>query len=529
MFGRGVVASIAAICFTLLATSWAAADVDWTLTKTASPTTYSAAGDVIAYTYVISDTFGTGTLLSLTDNKVTNITCPGTKVPFNGTLTCTGTYTITAADVTAGSVTNTATAVGDKCTDGCDASDTATATVTYVATAGPPPPSTPPPYVDHRVIAILDDEPDRARLFRRFVKPKPPVVHAMYYDDPVDVNVSGSGPAGAVSVATSLQKVMSYAESDNGGVAGSAGLVPAGEGNPVDLWTEAHYKFGTGRQDFRFASWYLGADYLARPNLLLGVLSQVDWSKERELSISGTAEGTGWMVGPYATVHLAPNLYLDGRMAWGQSDNTILTSGGTDEFSTDRYLARVNLTGNWQRGDWRLTPSVALAYLSEAQHAYTDTSGASVAARTVSVGKMTAGPEIARRFVMDDGTVVEPMASVMFDWDFATSGQSSSCAGSRRIGHSGGDGDQTEWRQHAGDGDLRRHRYRRLPDLRPPVLAVSPAELACYRGWFWPGAQSWPSVTVLHLPKALKSHTSSFEAQNRPRWDLSGRLREPHA
>ena len=79
------------------------------LIKTASPTTYSQVGDVITYRYVIRNV-GNVTLtgpFSVTDDKVT-VTCTqpadGALSP-NETMTCSASYTITAADMTAGKVT----------------------------------------------------------------------------------------------------------------------------------------------------------------------------------------------------------------------------------------------------------------------------------------------------------------------------------------------------------------------------------------------------------------------------------------
>ncbi len=49
----------------------------WTLTKTANPTTYSAAGQVIKYSYLITNTgnvpIGSTTI---TDDKVATVSCP---------------------------------------------------------------------------------------------------------------------------------------------------------------------------------------------------------------------------------------------------------------------------------------------------------------------------------------------------------------------------------------------------------------------------------------------------------------------
>ena len=98
------------------------------LTKTASPTTYSKAGDVITYRYVIRNV-GNVTLtgpFSVTDNKTT-VSCTqpadGALSP-NETMICSASYTITAADMIAGKVTNKATASGGGVT-----SNLATATV----------------------------------------------------------------------------------------------------------------------------------------------------------------------------------------------------------------------------------------------------------------------------------------------------------------------------------------------------------------------------------------------------------------
>ena len=76
---------------------------------------------------------GSGTLTGITDDKVATVNCPNHAMTLPGSLTCTGSYTITAADVTSGSVKNTATATGDACNDGCSVSITAQATITLVA------------------------------------------------------------------------------------------------------------------------------------------------------------------------------------------------------------------------------------------------------------------------------------------------------------------------------------------------------------------------------------------------------------
>ncbi|MGD9957804.1 MAG: beta strand repeat-containing protein, partial [Nocardioides sp.] len=71
------------------------------------------AGDTIAYSFRVTNTGAvTLTSLAIADAKVGTVTCPVTTLAPTDQTTCTATYTITQADVNAGSVVNTATANG---------------------------------------------------------------------------------------------------------------------------------------------------------------------------------------------------------------------------------------------------------------------------------------------------------------------------------------------------------------------------------------------------------------------------------
>jgi predicted CXXCH cytochrome family protein len=81
------------------------------IAKTPTPTTYSAVGEVITYGYLVTNV-GAGALpsqITVTDDKTT-VSCPAGGLPAYATISCSATYVITSGDVTAGSVTNTATA-----------------------------------------------------------------------------------------------------------------------------------------------------------------------------------------------------------------------------------------------------------------------------------------------------------------------------------------------------------------------------------------------------------------------------------
>jgi len=80
-------------------------------TKTPHPSTFSAAGQEISYTFLITNPPGAEiTNTTITDSKLglTDFDCTGT-IPGGQSDSCTGTYTTTDADVAAGSITNTAT------------------------------------------------------------------------------------------------------------------------------------------------------------------------------------------------------------------------------------------------------------------------------------------------------------------------------------------------------------------------------------------------------------------------------------
>ena len=90
-----------------------------TVVKSVDPASAGTAGDVVTYSFVVTNTGNVNlTAVSVTDTTFTGtgtppvISCPVTTLAPGATTTCTATYTVTQADVNAGEVTNTATATG---------------------------------------------------------------------------------------------------------------------------------------------------------------------------------------------------------------------------------------------------------------------------------------------------------------------------------------------------------------------------------------------------------------------------------
>jgi uncharacterized repeat protein (TIGR01451 family) len=122
-----------------------------TLTTSANPLTYDQVGQTITYTYVIKNSGNVSlgpSQFTVSDSHIgtTPINCGAadTSLVPNATVSCTATYAITEADMTAGSVTNIATASGGGAGPSQSASSiitkttpTTTALLTLVSSASP--------------------------------------------------------------------------------------------------------------------------------------------------------------------------------------------------------------------------------------------------------------------------------------------------------------------------------------------------------------------------------------------------------
>ena len=106
-----------------------------TILKSAAPGTFAAAGQTISYSYLVTNP-GNVTLTGITVNDdlpgLAAVDCPSDTLPAGVSQTCTASYTTTAADLTAGTITNTATATGTPPAGPPATSGPCTATVTAV-------------------------------------------------------------------------------------------------------------------------------------------------------------------------------------------------------------------------------------------------------------------------------------------------------------------------------------------------------------------------------------------------------------
>ena len=107
----------------------------------------------------------------------------------------------------------------------------------------------------------------------------------------------------------------------------------------------------------------IGAHHRVGPDTLAGVMIQVDNFGYD----AGNTSGSGWMAGPYFATRLAgQKLYLEGRLLYGQTDNT-LTPDGADavDFETERWLTQLRMSGEYQLPHIILTPLADLTYSTD--------------------------------------------------------------------------------------------------------------------------------------------------------------------
>jgi outer membrane autotransporter protein len=264
---------------------------------------------------------------------------------------------------------------------------------------------------------------------------------------PVAANANTDGGT-QISFATSLSKIRKYeADSEQRKVAaaydgGSSDIgrskLPSSQGaafSPFDIWTEGHYtEFGDDRdaQDSNghFGIFYLGADYVVSPSLLIGVLVQYDSTQLSSRTDNYAVSGSGWMAGPYATVRLSDNVFFQGRAAWGTSDNTISPFATySDSFHTDRWLVSGTLTGLWNWGPWGFRPTASLAYIEDGSAAYTDSLGVVIPDVNVSLGQFKAGPEISYKYELSTGATLVPYLGLNAIWNFDASNNAADFGG----------------------------------------------------------------------------------------------------
>ena len=184
----------------------------------------------------------------------------------------------------------------------------------------------------------------------------------------------------------------------------------------LDVWIEGSIADVTfGRNEGTFTIGYAGVDYRLDDNLLIGALVQYDrFNSELETLGAGMAEGDGWMAGPYVTARIAPQLYLDGRIAFGQSDNSVSSLGTfVDGFKTDRLFGSGALIGEVALDEGlTLWPELGVRYIRENVDGYVDSFGVAIPDAVIDQGEVAFSPRLEYRMTTADGWTIAPYGKI---------------------------------------------------------------------------------------------------------------------
>lgn len=196
------------------------------------------------------------------------------------------------------------------------------------------------------------------------------------------------------------QQIMNYVQSLATGsmpIHGSLAAIEAldsdaQEPNRFDVWIDGTFSlFEANGGNGRSSAMSIGADYLLTPDLLVGGFVSIDNLDRFEIQ-GDILSGIGWVSGPYATVRLNDNVYLDMLAGLGTSSNKVASGGSVDEYGSFRWLVDASLDGSWTSGDWTFAPRLTASYAQEVSRAYASSSGASIASISTGVGQIGAGP-----------------------------------------------------------------------------------------------------------------------------------------
>ncbi|WP_158285777.1 choice-of-anchor D domain-containing protein [Pseudohoeflea suaedae] len=241
--------------------------------------------------------------------------------------------------------------------------------------------------------------------------------HAAGFDSFTSETTSGYASAAPQAAEAETLAILGIAA----GQAPAAGEESAEVQSGWDFWAEGTYARTQDKaSDSVSGLFFAGLDYRFADRAVVGVLGQLDITDEHNGSANTSADGIGWMVGPYAVLKVHQNFYIDGAVTYGQSNNSVNALGlFEDDFRTQRFLMQGGLTGDFEIDEHaRISPFVRLTYYYEEQESYTDSLGNQIPSQDFDLGRVEFGPKISWELILDDSLLFSPFVSLSGIYDF---------------------------------------------------------------------------------------------------------------
>ena len=243
--------------------------------------------------------------------------------------------------------------------------------------------------------------------------------------NPIGFAALGEQASFALSFDTSLsglrrQLAQQGIDSLTGNALGVASTNSPAAGDKFDVWIKGRYsriENETRTSDLFLV--YFGADFKVTDTAVLGATVQVDITDEQDETLNIGGNGTGWLAGPYFAAKVAPNVTFEARAAAGQSYNDVDALGlGDSSFTTNRFLGRVGVTGDFRHDNLIFRPNATLLYFGEQQQEFVDNLGNTIPGQSIEFGRFSIDPEVRYEFTTEDGLFISPFFSAQGIWDF---------------------------------------------------------------------------------------------------------------
>ncbi|SMQ86186.1 Putative Ig domain-containing protein [Devosia lucknowensis] len=372
-------------------------------------------GQVIVVSADISATAGAVNGIVVTSSASFN--CPRTALPAGQSMTCSGQYLVTESDLAAGqliigvtvSAANTA-SVSQQIVLGLEA-DTVSETFRSLGQT----------FVADRARSLGTALPLPNIFTRRLAGTRAGTVQA-----------STSETSQLLAFSSSLVEWRNWGAAQ---AAGDLALGTADEPLPVNVWIDAQmavHASASGDEAWgRLGTFALGADYLVTEDFFAGVMVQGDWASQT--GNDGDVSGSGFLIGPYASIALNETLSLDAAVLYGRSSNTstatLFGQAFRGDFETSRLYAKAALSGYFEVDQLTLRPNATFLLTSETTDDYVVTNG-SGALVSIPGGdhlqyQLTVGGTAEYEVALEDGATLTPIVGLDLGFnDTVTDGQS---------------------------------------------------------------------------------------------------------
>ena len=203
--------------------------------------------------------------------------------------------------------------------------------------------------------------------------------------------------------------------------AGDASLVGQTAWSGWDFWAQGTYAISKNiHSKSKSGLLFAGVDYTNSDRAVFGVMGQLDFTEEENGAANTSAQGLGWMIGPYAVIRLQENLYLDASATYGQSRNKVNALGlFEDDFETERILVQAGLTGDFELNPTlTVSPFARVTYYHETQESYTDSLGRTIPSQDFDLGRLEFGPKLSWEINRGDSLQFAPYVSFSGIYDF---------------------------------------------------------------------------------------------------------------